>query len=100
MKVLAIFLLTLLVVVVTIGQATEMNELFGRAARVKRDCWNYITGSRCDNEAFYKVVGYKTCANEYGPGCRKKGYKGARCSKFTESCFGMKRNSNVCQCYK
>ncbi|KAI6178136.1 hypothetical protein M3Y98_00468300 [Aphelenchoides besseyi] len=99
MKILAI-LLAFLVVVVTSTQDAEINEPLGRAARVKRDCWNYVTGSRCDNEKLYGAIGYKTCASEYGPGCRKKGYKGARCGKSTESCLGMKRGSKVCQCYK
>ena len=58
-------------------------------------CWNFITGSRCDNEDFWSKLGYKRCNDN----CHSKGYKSGRCEKNAEHCLGLSRNSNVCHCY-
>lgn len=65
-------------------------------AESEAGCWNYITGSRCDNEAFWSTVGYKTCNRN----CKGRGFKRGKCGKNTERCFGFSRRSNVCKCYK
>ena len=57
-------------------------------------CWNFVTGSRCDND-FWSHFGYKRCNDN----CRNKGYRRGRCEKNKEHCLGFSRNSNVCHCY-
>jgi len=69
-------------------------------SQVDAGCWNFITGSRCDNEALYGSIGFKTCAAKYGDSCRAQGYpNGAHCSRATENCLWFKRGANVCTCY-
>lgn len=58
------------------------------------DCWNFITGSRCDNEDFWANFGYARCNDE----CKNRGKSGGRCVKSRETCGGMTRNVNVCKC--
>lgn len=58
------------------------------------NCFNWITGSRCDNEDFWVVFGYRRCNDE----CKSKGYSGGRCVRSTETCGGIKRDVNVCKC--
>jgi hypothetical protein len=57
-------------------------------------CWNYVTGSRCDNEGAWGMVGYMTCTEK----CDDMGYNGGTCQKNVERCFGYSRNVNVCRC--
>ncbi|CAJ0915760.1 unnamed protein product, partial [Mesorhabditis belari] len=83
----------------SVGPSKFENAVFAQTRRVKRGCWNYFTGSRCDNEGFWGSVGYDTCEEKYGGECRRKGRRGAYCSKATERCFGLTRNAKVCTCY-
>jgi hypothetical protein len=57
-------------------------------------CWNYITGSRCDNEDFWANLGYKKCNDR----CKELGKSGGSCVTNTESCLGLSRDANVCTC--
>ncbi|KAI1698792.1 hydramacin-1 [Ditylenchus destructor] len=59
------------------------------------DCWNYVTGSRCDNEDFWKKFGYKSCNDN----CKGKGYKSGRCENSEEKCGWLTRTVKVCKCH-
>ncbi|KAH7708847.1 hypothetical protein AAVH_23889 [Aphelenchoides avenae] len=58
------------------------------------DCWNFLTGSRCDAEWFWSVFGYDRCEDE----CRNKGQSGGRCEVAPEDCGPFVRGVNVCRC--
>lgn len=59
-------------------------------------CWNYLTGSRCDSETFWKKFGYQSCNDN----CKSKGFKRGKCEKGKEKCGSLTRTVNKCQCYK
>ena len=41
------------------------SEILDETGRVKRGCWNFATGSRCDSENFWSKFGYKKCNDKY-----------------------------------
>ena len=59
------------------------------------NCWNFVTGSRCDNEAFWEKLGYPRCDKH----CKNNGNSGGKCTTMTERCLFLKRKVNVCKCY-
>lgn len=61
----------------------------------KADCWNYITGSRCDNEDFWNKVGYKKCQDE----CKSRKFRLGKCVAATETCAGLTRGVKTCKCF-
>lgn len=71
--------------------AVVMTSMF---VSTEAGCWNYVTGSRCDNEDFWAHFGYKRCNDK----CKNLGYDSGTCSKNSENCFGWSRNVNVCKC--
>lgn len=60
------------------------------------DCWNFISGSRCDNEDFWNAVGYKKCQDE----CKSKNFRLGKCVEADESCWFLTRGVKTCKCFK
>lgn len=64
---------------------------------IEADCWNYMTGSRCDNEAFWKEFGFKTCNDK----CKSEKFKSGKCVDNTETCPPLPpKIVKVCKCSK
>jgi len=59
------------------------------------DCWNFATGSRCDNENFWKNFGYKSCNDN----CISKHKSGGKCEKRKEKCGFLTRTVKTCVCH-
>lgn len=59
------------------------------------DCWNYFTGSRCDNEAFWQIFGYKKCDEK----CQKEKNRPGQCVDSKETCLMFpEKTVKVCRC--
>ncbi|OQV23449.1 hypothetical protein BV898_02571 [Hypsibius exemplaris] len=78
----------------TVGLAVVAVMLACSISQAEANCWNFVTGSRCDNENFWALFGYKRCNDN----CKSKGYKSGQCVKSMETCLGVPKGSNVCKC--
>ncbi|KAH7680407.1 Hydramacin-1 [Aphelenchoides avenae] len=65
-------------------------------ASANADCWNVLTGSRCDAEDEWSQLGFKQCNDK----CKERGYQRGRCEKNVDRCFGLSFDVNVCKCYR
>ena len=70
-------------------------EKSNNVPKARSDCWNFIVGSRCTNESFWMIFGYKLCNDQ----CIQRGMMGGRCVNAPKKCFGMYRRVKVCRCY-
>lgn len=59
-------------------------------------CWEYLSGSICDNDGIWGWFGFGKCAES----CKSKGFKNGRCRMSYEHCLGLILITNVCKCYK
>ena len=61
------------------------------------DCWNYVTGSRCDDEDYWERHGYPRCNDR----CRQLGKDAGTCVTSTETCaYILSKDVKTCECYR